>query len=130
MSKIRFESPIWLWITAALLAAFVGLLWLSARARRKQFATFADPAVLQSLLVAHSLVRRVVKNSLIFLAIAAGGLALARPQWGMVAEEVRRQGEDVVFVLDLSKSMLAKDVNPTRLERAKLAILDFVHRQK
>lgn len=128
--KFRFDAPIWLWITGAVLAGFVALLWISARARRRQFAVFADPGLLQRLLVAHSPLRRILKNSLLFLAILAGGLALARPQWGAVAEEVKRQGEDVVFLLDLSKSMLAQDVQPTRLERAKLAILDFVHRQK
>jgi Ca-activated chloride channel homolog len=128
--KFRFDAPLWLWITAALLAGFVALLWISARARRRQFAAFADPGLLEKLLLSHSRLRRILKNSLLFLAILGAGLALARPQWGFVQEEIKRQGEDVVFVLDLSKSMLAQDANPTRLERAKLAILDFVHRQK
>ncbi len=128
--SVTFAEPRWLWITLGCLILFGGLLWYSARARARQLATFADPALLDQLLVAHSRVRRIIKNVLLGLAILAAGIALARPQWGLVQEEVMRQGEDVVFVLDLSKSMYAQDVNPTRLQRSKLAILDFVHRQK
>lgn len=128
--SISFAEPRWLWITLGILLLFGSLLWYSARARARQFAAFADPALLEQLLVSHSRVRRIIKNVLIGLAILAAGVALARPQWGLVEEEVKRQGEDVVFVLDLSKSMYANDAKPTRLERSKLAILDFVHRQK
>src|SRR6266478_3706223 len=61
--------------------------------------------------------------------ISAGtGLALARPQWGETAEISRALGEDILFLLDCSKSMLAADVQPNRLARAKYAILDFVQR--
>lgn len=127
--SLTFAEPQWLWITAGALAALGGLLWYSARARARQLATFADPGMLEALLVSHSPLRRAIKNALVSLALLAAGLALARPQWGLVEEEVVRQGEDIVFVLDLSKSMLTQDVKPSRLERAKLAILDFVHRQ-
>lgn len=128
--KVTFVDPHWLWITALVLAAFGGLLALSASARKRQLAAFADPALLQKLLVSHSPLRRLVKNSLLFLALLATGLALARPQWGIGEETVQPQGEDVVFLLDLSKSMLAQDVPPSRLERAKQAMFHFVHGQQ
>ena len=62
------------------------------------------------------------------LAVAGVGLALARPQWGEQAEVSQLLGQDTLFILDCSRSMLATDVAPSRLQRAKLAILDFVQR--
>src|SRR5947199_5213520 len=76
----------------------------------------------------HSPFRRTLKNFLLVLAIAGTGIALARPQWGETAEISRALGEDILFLVDCSKSMLATDVRPSRLGRAKYAILDFVQR--
>jgi Ca-activated chloride channel family protein len=75
----------------------------------------------------HSPFRRGVKETLVLLAVAALGVAMARPQWGEHAmEEQQLTGEDVMFVLDCSRSMLSTDVSPNRLERARLALMDFV----
>ena len=128
--SIHFADPIWLWCTAAALLVFSLLQWHAARMRRKQLADFMDAAASANLLRTHSLARRLLKNVLIALALLLAGIALARPQWGLTEDTVQRRGEDVVFVLDLSKSMLARDVQPTRLDRAKLAILDYLHRQQ
>jgi len=62
------------------------------------------------------------------LAVAGVGLALARPQWGETTEISRALGEDTLFILDCSRSMLASDVQPNRLTRAQYSILDFVQR--
>lgn len=124
----HFESPPFLWLTLAVLAALAVLLAFSAHRRRRQLAAFADPSVTGRLLAAHSPARRVIRHALILLAVAFFGLALARPQWGEESEEFDRQGEDTVFVLDTSKSMLVTDVLPNRLERAKLAIQDYLRR--
>lgn len=120
----------WLWFTAAALLVFAALLWHAARMRKRHLAAFADPSAAESLLQAHSPVRRRVKNAMLGAALLLAGLALARPQWGLTEETTQRRGEDVVFVLDLSKSMLARDAQPSRLARAKLAILDYLHRQQ
>ena len=128
LSPLQFAAPHWLWLTAGTAVAVALLFRLSAVARRRQLAEFADPSQRDSLLASHSRVMRVVKNSLLFLALALLGIALARPQWGEIEEEVERKGDDVVFLLDTSKSMLVMDVQPNRIERAKLALLDFVHR--
>lgn len=130
LTSIYFASPIWLWITAAALALFAFLLWHAARMRRKQLAQFADPASIEPLMRSHSRARRVVKSALLGVTLLAAGIALARPQWGVSEESIQRRGEDVVFVLDLSKSMLAQDEKPSRLQRAKIAILDFIHREQ
>lgn len=124
----HFAEPRWLWL--ALLGPVLVLLAhrLADRARRKQLARFAAADLLGSLLTSHSPLRRAVKVVLLALAVAAFGLALARPQWGQTSETTTTLGEDILFVLDCSRSMLAQDAKPTRLERSRLAILDFVQR--
>jgi Ca-activated chloride channel family protein len=83
----------------------------------------------QELTISHSAGRRHFKNTLLVLAFVFAGLALARPQWGRVEVGNAWLGEDVVFVLDCSQSMTANDVLPSRMQRAKFSILDFVRRQ-
>lgn len=72
--------------------------------------------------------RRVLKGTLVLGAVALLVIALARPAWNEVVREVSQRGRDVVFLLDVSRSMLAEDLPPNRLERAKLSILDAVDR--
>ncbi len=57
-------------------------------------------------------------------------LSLAKPQWGTKLEQVKRKGLDVMFIMDLSKSMLAQDIAPSRIERAKMEILLFLDNLK
>ena len=124
--SLQFATPHWLWLSAGC-AILVALLFLrSAGARRRQLAEFADPSRRDALLASHSRARRVVKNATLFAALLLLGIALARPQWGEFEEQVERKGDDVVFLIDTSQSMLAADVAPNRLERAKMAILDFL----
>ena len=64
-------------------------------------------------------------------AVVAGVLlALARPQWGFAWEEAKQQGLDIIVAIDTSRSMLAQDVAPNRLERAKLAVIDLMRLAK
>ncbi|NOX80530.1 MAG: VWA domain-containing protein, partial [Deltaproteobacteria bacterium] len=72
--------------------------------------------------------RRLIKNTLVVLTLACCFIALARPQYGSRWIEVQRRGIDILFAVDTSKSMMTRDVKPDRLERAKLAIKDFVGR--
>lgn len=64
----------------------------------------------------------------LFIGLALGIISLARPVTEQEATTVKRQGRDVVFMLDVSRSMLATDLAPNRLERSKLAILDCIDR--
>jgi Ca-activated chloride channel family protein len=125
----HFAEPQWLWLAILGPAAVVALQRYAAWARRSQLARFAAPDFTTALTRSHSPRRRMLKETLLALAVAATGLALARPQWGEVRQDQKRLvGDDVVFVLDCSRSMLAADVTPNRLERAKYGILDFVER--
>src|SRR5690606_42140510 len=60
------------------------------------------------------------------LALVFTAFALAGPQWGYEWQEVKTEGREIIFALDTSKSMLAADIKPSRLDRAKLAIKDLV----
>lgn len=124
----HFAEPRWLWLAVMGPVLLFLLLRYAAWARGRQMAAMADPDLLAGLLRSHSRIRRALKNALLVLAVTGIGLALARPQWGEQAEETHLVGEDILFMLDCSRSMLATDVRPNRLERAKLAILDFVER--
>lgn len=121
----HFADPQWLWLAVAG-PVLLGLLQrYAARARRSQIALLATPELLGGMLRSHSPARRLVKNAMLCVAVGALGIALARPQWGEQVEQSESYGEDVLFLLDCSRSMLAADVTPNRLTRAKLAILDF-----
>ena len=125
----HFAEPLWLWLAFLGPVAVVALQRYSAEMRRKQLAQIAAPEVVSELTRSHSPARRVFKETMLALAVCCIGLALARPQWGEEQQrETQLRGEDIVFALDCSRSMLAADVSPNRLQRAKLAINEFVRR--
>ncbi len=125
----HFAEPDWLWLAVLGPLALVLLQVHAARMRRRQLAQFAAADRVAELTRSHSPMRRRFKNALLALAVAGFGVALARPQWGeQTTETVQLLGQDVVFILDCSRSMLAADVSPNRLERAKLALRDCVQR--
>jgi Ca-activated chloride channel family protein len=128
-ADFHFAEPSWLWL-AAVAPVLLALLHAHAACKRhEKLAKIASPHFIQELTQSHSPARRRFKEILLLLAFLFAGLALARPQWGRVEAGNARLGEDVVFALDCSLSMTAADVLPSRMQRAKFAILDFVRRQ-
>ncbi|MDP0496278.1 MAG: VWA domain-containing protein [Verrucomicrobiota bacterium JB024] len=123
---MTFHSPVWLYAIPAALLVLWFLFHLAARARKRELGKFAADRLLTGLLRSFSPARRRFKHLLIAAGIALVMLALARPEYGYTWRESPARGIDVLFVLDSSKSMLAQDIRPNRLERSKLAILDFV----
>jgi Ca-activated chloride channel family protein len=124
----HFAEPRWLWLTVLAPLLLAALQRYSDWARRKQLAQIAAPLFVEELTRSASPVRRALKQVLLVLAAAGVGLALARPQWGEQAEVSHSFGQDILFIMDCSRSMLASDVAPNRLQRARLAILDYVQR--
>jgi len=89
---------------------------------------FASGHLLEKLTESVSPGRRMIKRILLILAVVSIFVALAQPQMGFKWKEVKRKGIDILMAVDTSKSMLANDIKPNRLERSKLGILDFVSR--
>jgi Ca-activated chloride channel family protein len=123
MTLWRAGTVLWALGLVPFLVAFV---YWADRRRRAALVAFADAALLPRLAPDVAPRRRAARDALRLAALLAGILALAGPRWGFEWEEVRRHGLDLVIALDTSKSMLAVDVRPTRLARAKLAILDLL----
>jgi Ca-activated chloride channel family protein len=117
----RFENETYLYallIIPVLLLIFIGLMVWRKRAKRR----YGHPALIDQLAPASSYAKHISKfvcSSLALLFIIVG---LANPQIGKKLKEVERKGIDLFFVLDVSRSMLAQDIKPNRLERAKRAI--------
>ena len=114
----------WFWLLPVLIAFFV----FAASRRKRAMAAFIDAGLLDRIKVSVSPVRRRWKAILILAGLAAVVLGMTRPGWNPEAKTVERRGRDVVFLLDVSKSMLAEDLAPNRLDRAKLAIMDCVEK--
>ncbi len=109
------------------LAAFLFWSW---RVKTKLALRFVHARLLSSLTVGLSAPREKVRMGLMVAALAGILLALARPQWGFAWEEAHLQGLDIMVALDTSRTMLARDVAPNRLERAKLAVIDLMRLAK
>ena len=123
---MQFAQPIWLF---AGLAACVALVWQYRRFDRGQriaLAQFVSARLLPKLTSSVSASRKLVKRILLTLGVAFVFVALARPQAGFEFQETHRKGLELLFAVDTSKSMLAQDVKPDRLTRAKLAVTDLV----
>ncbi len=110
----------------ALVPAVALFLAWALRERERALATFVEAALLPTVVPDLDRRRRRLRAALVVAAVAAVVLALAGPMWGFHWEEVHREGIDLVVALDTSKSMLATDVAPNRLARAKLAVQDLL----
>lgn len=127
MSDFHFVHPLLLnlaWIV--ILLAFVAAWALNRRARLMR--RFADAHLLPKIAPGASTLRPALKAVLALAALSALVLASMDPRWGVRREEIQRRGMDVFFVVDVSRSMLAEDTAPNRLERSKQAIADAVDR--
>ena len=126
---MRFVAPEFLYSLWGLiiLAALFGL---ARRRRQRLYERFAEKDLFAELTPTFIPGRYAFKHGLILAVAAFSLVALARPQWGYEMREVKRQGLDILIVMDTSRSMLTDDVKPNRLERAKLAVRDFLRELK
>ena len=117
----RFADPHFLWLLTAV-PLFAALFGLAARNRRRRLARFGCVRTLGELMPEVSAGRILLKFILFCTAFALLALAAARPQFGSKLREEKSQGVEMMFVVDISNSMLAEDFEPNRLERTKYAI--------
>ncbi len=125
---MSFAYPILAIVAIVSFFAYLAVFASLQRGRKALLSKFAALNLLPSLEVNLSKFKVWLKGVCVALAIMFMLLALARPQWGYKWEEQRHVGLDIVFALDTSKSMLAEDIKPNRLERSKLAISDILDR--
>lgn len=121
----RFEEPAYLWLLL-LIPALCALRILLMRQQKKRWRKFADPTLIKQLAPDVSLVRRILKFILLMVALALLIVMLARPQMGAKISKEKRQGIETIIALDISNSMLAQDVEPSRLEKSKMLVENLV----
>ena len=121
----RFEDPIYLWLLLAI-PVLVLIRFLVWRHRKKQFRLLGDAELLKLLMPDVSKVRPMVKFTLLLAVLALLVSMLARPQMGSKISHERRNGIEAIIALDISNSMRAEDVVPSRLDKSKLLIENLV----
>jgi len=89
---------------------------------------FAEKKMIEGIAPHYSVTRKVLKMTLTSAAFLLCIFALARPQWGFEWQEVKKAGLDILIGIDVSRSMLARDMRPTRLERTKYAVKDLIRK--
>ena len=122
---MRFGNPNYLfllWIIPLLIIFYL----YAFRSKDRLIAAFCGKQLLPVLLPDRQRGRRGIKAFLILAGITLGICALTRPQWGFHWEDIKRVGVDLVVAIDVSESMMAEDVKPSRLERAKREVYDLI----
>lgn len=114
----------WLWLLLPLSLTVWGL----SKFRQRRLNRLGEPAALNRLLPHTRPGRGPLRNGLWLAAIGLLLASLARPQWGQHWQDVHTRGLDILVALDTSKSMLAEDLKPNRLQQAKLGIQDLLER--
>ena len=126
MHFAQLNMLVWLWVAMSL---GVFLFWAN-RNHRKAVSRFTQEHLVKDIAFCLEPKKALTKNILLIIIVLLSVLALIRPQWGFQWQEVKRQGIDIIVVVDTSKSMLTQDVKPNRLERTKFAIQDLLQKLK
>ncbi len=121
----RFAHIEFLWLLLAIPVLVALHIWITRR-KRQQLQLFGDPELMAELMPNASRIRPHVKFALMLTALSLLIIGIARPQYGTKEQTVKRQGIEVMIALDISNSMLAEDVAPNRLERAKQMLSKLV----
>jgi Ca-activated chloride channel family protein len=118
------DKALWLLfvVPAVLVPAYLWCFWRKAAALR----ILASIEMLKQINVSVSLKKQVLKTLLLLCAFVVIVIALTEPRWNPRPLQIKSQGRDVVILLDTSRSMLAEDIRPSRLERAKIEIADLL----
>lgn len=121
----RFENPDYLWLLLVI-PLLIAVRYLAFLKKRKQLRLFGEKQLVERLMIGVSRRRPFVKFLLQIIALSLLIIVLARPQLGAKISHEQRNGIEVVIALDISNSMLATDVTPSRLEKSKLLIANMV----
>lgn len=125
MFRFGFDELLWAYLLVPALALFF---WYASKLRRRAIERFGESELMRRLSANVSHGARRIKSVMVIATLALLVTALARPQFGTRVETVRREGQDIIVALDLSNSMLAEDIAPNRLEKAKHAVGTLIRR--
>lgn len=120
------EEKIWFWlllVIPAIILLFLGVLFWQRSAQKR----FADSNLLKKLSPERSIFKPILKIFVLSLAIFFLVVALVNPKMGTKLETVKREGVDLVFAIDVSKSMLAEDIAPNRMEKSKQLVTQIIN---
>ena len=121
----RFEDPIYLWLLV-LIPVLALIRFISYRNQKRKLRKFGDPKLLKELMPDVSRFRPSVKFWILLAALALLIMMLARPQMGTKISQEKRTGIETIIALDISNSMLAEDIVPSRLDRSKMMVENLV----
>ena len=124
---MSFGAPYMLFALLAI-PMLAGFAWWAFRRRSAAIRRIGEPALVALLSATAGGPMRRVRLALWSVGVVLLTVALARPQWGSDIEIVETRGLQIMVVLDVSRSMLAADIEPTRLDRAKLEVADLISR--
>jgi len=124
-TALTFGAPHWLW-ALLVLPLIAGLFLWSHRRAQALVAKIVAVRLREQLSGSLSPLRRILRASLLIVSLALAIVALAQPRYGFIEKETKQKGRDVIVAIDTSRSMLATDMAPTRLARAKLFTQDLV----
>lgn len=123
----RFADPYYFWLLALIPLFTLAFAWFLVW-RKRAISRYGDRAVIRGLMPEASTPKMVLKFAFLMVALAFLVLTIAGPQTGSRIEKVKRTGIDLIIALDVSNSMMAEDIKPNRLERAKQAISRLIDR--
>lgn len=122
----QIHNLVWFWVIPAVACLFL----MASFRKRSEMRKFGDIELVQRLVLSLSTGKRLFKRILVLLALVFIVLALAQPHFRAKETQVERKGIDIIIAVDVSNSMLAKDIAPTRLEKAKLELAGLIDKLK
>ena len=122
----QLEEKIWFWMLL-IIPVIIAFFLIQQIWKYKAQSKFANKEILKKLSPNHSLFKSVLKIGVLSLAFACLAVALVNPKIGTKLETVKREGVDIVFALDVSKSMLAEDIAPNRLDKSKQLVTQIIN---
>jgi len=122
---MRFGNPEF-FLLLLIIPIIILLFYLSAKRRKKVFSEFSSPELQKKLIMNLSQVSRTLKSILWIAIILLLIIAAARPQWGKKLQILEEKGLDIVVAIDVSTSMLAEDLAPNRIQRARNSFMTFL----
>jgi Ca-activated chloride channel family protein len=126
---MRFGEPVYLYLII-LIPLLIGFMIWAEKKRKALSAQFVDASLLSRLVSPRAARQRRIKTRLLIWGLVFLMIALAQPRWGFQWEDLKQRGVDIIVALDVSNSMRATDIKPSRLERAKHKVADLLRMLK